>query len=69
MEVAKLLPLLTAVSPDQPSFHVVAYSLPGFGFSETPKKKGFALKEYAEVRTLSPALCNYIYIWLRQGWA
>ena len=49
MEVAKLLPLLTAVSSDQPSFHVVAYSLPGFGFSETPRKKGFALKQYAEV--------------------
>lgn len=49
MEVAKLLPLLTAVSPEQPSFHVVTYSLPGFGFSDAPKKKGFALKQYAEV--------------------
>ena len=49
MEVAKLLPLLTAVSPDQPSFHVVTFSLPGFGFSEAPRKKGFALAQYAEV--------------------
>ncbi|KAK7689793.1 hypothetical protein QCA50_006432 [Cerrena zonata] len=49
MEVAKLLPLLTANSPDHPSFHVVAYSLPGFGFSETPKKKGFGITQYAEV--------------------
>ena len=48
MEVAKLLPLLTAVSPDQPSFHVVTFSLPGFGFSEAPRKKGFALAQYAE---------------------
>lgn len=49
MEVAKLLPLLTASSPDHPSFHIVAFSLPGFGFSETPKKKGFAISQYAEV--------------------
>ncbi|CAL1713452.1 unnamed protein product [Somion occarium] len=49
MEVSKLLPLLTAVSPDHPSFHVVAISLPGFGFSEAPKKKGFAITQHAEV--------------------
>lgn len=49
MEVAKLLPLLAAVTPDQPSFHVVTYSLPGSGFSETPKRKGFSILQYAEV--------------------
>ncbi|CAL1713467.1 unnamed protein product [Somion occarium] len=49
LEVSKLLPLLTAESPDHPSFHVVAFSLPGFGFSEAPKKRGFRLKQYAEV--------------------
>ncbi|EMD39695.1 hypothetical protein CERSUDRAFT_112003 [Gelatoporia subvermispora B] len=49
MEARKIFPLLTAASPDQPSFHVVALSLPGFGFSETPKKKGFAQAQYAEV--------------------
>ncbi|KAI0633456.1 alpha/beta-hydrolase [Trametes polyzona] len=49
LEVRKLLPLLTAGPKDQPSFHVVALSLPGFGFSEAPKKKGFAAKQYAEV--------------------
>lgn len=49
MEVAKILPILTANSPDHPSFHVVAFSLPGFGFSETPKKKGFAIDQYAQV--------------------
>ena len=53
MEVAKILPLLNAISPDQPRFHVVALSLPGFGFSEAPKKKGFAVRQYAEVRVLS----------------
>ncbi|KAI0674930.1 alpha/beta-hydrolase [Trametes maxima] len=49
LEVRKLLPLLTAASPEHPSFHVVALSLPGFGFSEGPKKKGFKSKQYAEV--------------------
>lgn len=48
MEASKLVPLLTSVSPDQPSFHVVAPSLPGFGFSEAPKKKGFSIPQYAE---------------------
>ncbi len=28
--------------PEHPSFHVVALSLPGYGFSEAPKKRGFA---------------------------
>ncbi|KAF8555650.1 alpha/beta-hydrolase [Imleria badia] len=48
-ETRKLLPLLTASSPDHPSFHVVALSLPGYGFSEAPRKQGFAVKQYAEV--------------------
>lgn len=52
MEAAKLLPLLTTVSSDHPSFHAVAFSLPGFGFSEAPKKAGFGISQYAEVRTL-----------------
>lgn len=34
---------------DQPSFHVVALSLLGFGFSMAPVKKGFASRQYAEV--------------------
>jgi hypothetical protein len=49
MEVKKILPLLTASSPDHPSFHVVAMGLPGYGFSEAPKKKGFQAAQYAEV--------------------
>jgi hypothetical protein len=49
MEVKKILPLLTASSTDHPSFHVVAMSLPGYGFSEAPKKKGFRAAQYAEV--------------------
>ncbi|EAU83969.2 epoxide hydrolase [Coprinopsis cinerea okayama7 len=49
IEVRKILPLLLQVSPDHPSFHVVTYSLPGYGFSEAPKKKGFADAQMAEV--------------------
>ena len=52
MEAAKIIPLLTAVSEGQTSFHVVALSLPGFGFSEAPKKKGFSVKCHAEVTML-----------------
>ncbi|KAF9530637.1 Alpha/Beta hydrolase protein [Crepidotus variabilis] len=51
IEVVKILPLLT--QPDepqtQPNFHVVALSLPGFGFSSAPKQKGFGLNQFAEV--------------------
>ncbi|KZT67066.1 alpha/beta-hydrolase [Daedalea quercina L-15889] len=49
LEVKKMLPLLTAASDEHPSFHVVAPSLPNFGFSEAPKKKGFSGHQYAEV--------------------
>ncbi|KAF9242603.1 Alpha/Beta hydrolase protein [Melanogaster broomeanus] len=48
-EVRKILPLLTTVSLEHPSFHVVALSLPGYGFSEAPRKQGFAQAQYAEV--------------------
>ena len=48
MEVRKLLPLLTSVDGDGPSFHVVAPSLPGYGFSEGPKTQGFSVPQYAE---------------------
>ncbi|KAF4617914.1 hypothetical protein D9613_005904 [Agrocybe pediades] len=50
IEVRKILPLLVdSGSSELPSSHVVAYSLPGFGFSECSKKKGFALAQHAEV--------------------
>jgi hypothetical protein len=48
-EVRKILPLLTRGSTDEVTFHVVAFSLPGYGFSDAPKKKGFATDQYAEV--------------------
>src|SRR6187551_2324034 len=49
IEVRKVLPLLTAVEEGHPSFDVVALGLPGYGFSEGAKKKGFDLKKYGEV--------------------
>ncbi|KAG7089120.1 hypothetical protein E1B28_010828 [Marasmius oreades] len=49
IEIRKVLPLLTAIEDGQPSFHVVALGLPGYGFSEGVKKKGFDLAKYAEV--------------------
>jgi pimeloyl-ACP methyl ester carboxylesterase len=49
LEVRKILPLLTASAPEHPSFHVVALSLPGYGFSEAPRKQGFGANQYAEV--------------------
>ncbi|KAH9947419.1 alpha/beta-hydrolase [Amylocystis lapponica] len=49
LEARKIIPLLTSASPEHPSFHVVALSLPGFGFSEGPKKKDFSIKQYPEV--------------------
>lgn len=51
LEVTKILPLLTKggmLGVDSPAFHVVAPSIPNFGFSEGTKKKGFGLDKYAE---------------------
>ena len=45
-----MLPILTAGVDDYPGFHVVAPSLPGFGFSQAPNKPGFKGPQYAEVR-------------------
>jgi microsomal epoxide hydrolase len=36
--VSKLLPLLSRTDDDSPAFHIIAPSLPSFGFSEGPKK-------------------------------
>ncbi|KAF2842385.1 alpha/beta-hydrolase [Patellaria atrata CBS 101060] len=48
IEVTKLLPLLRG-GGEFPAFHVVAPSLPNFGFSGVIKKEGFGLEDYAEV--------------------
>ncbi|KAG4430221.1 hypothetical protein IFR05_014292 [Cadophora sp. M221] len=47
IEVTNLLPLLRG-SQDEPAFHVVAPSLPNFGFSSRVSKKGFGISQYAE---------------------
>lgn len=50
LEVVKILPLLVKpTDPDQPAFHVVAPSLPNFGFSGRMTKSGFGPPQYAEV--------------------
>ena len=54
LEVTKILPLLTAASADNPSFHVVAPSLPGYAWSEGVLEKGFQAKHYAEVSFIWP---------------
>ncbi|CAL8581297.1 hypothetical protein XPA_006997 [Xanthoria parietina] len=46
LEVTKILPLLT--SSTTPSFHIVAPSLPNYGFSSAVTKRGFSLPQYAE---------------------
>lgn len=48
IEVTKILPLLTSGEGDEPTFHVVAPSLPNYGFSQRTSKAGFALPQYAE---------------------
>ena len=47
MEVKKLLPLLKG-DDKAPAFHVVAPSLPNFGFSSGVTKMGFGLAQYGE---------------------
>ncbi|KAH9025219.1 alpha/beta-hydrolase [Lactarius pseudohatsudake] len=59
LEVTKVLPLLTAVSADHPSFHVVAPSLPGYAWSEGVLKQGFNAKHYAELFNKVMILLGY----------
>jgi hypothetical protein len=47
LEVAKILEPLTQPPPGMPAFHVVAPSIPGFGFSPAPTAPGFGLIEAA----------------------
>ncbi|KAI9696417.1 MAG: hypothetical protein M1836_005695 [Candelina mexicana] len=49
IEVTKVLSALTQSNSSSPSFHVVAPSLPNFGFSEGIKKRNFDLGKYAEI--------------------
>ncbi|KAL2208371.1 alpha/beta-hydrolase [Sarocladium strictum] len=47
LEVIKILPLLTNPEGDAPSFHVVAPSLPNYGFSDEVTKGAFAIRHYS----------------------
>ncbi|KAJ6590536.1 Alpha/Beta hydrolase protein [Mycena vulgaris] len=49
LEARKLLPVLTQGIDEFPAFHLVAMSIPGYGFSQAPSTKGFDLEQYAEV--------------------
>lgn len=50
LEVLKILQLLSKSSddPSGPKFHVIAPSLPNYGFSQGVSKRGFGLAQYAE---------------------
>jgi pimeloyl-ACP methyl ester carboxylesterase len=47
-EVSKILPLLTDPPAGEQAFHVVAPSIPGFGFSTNPSVKGYNIAKIAE---------------------
>ncbi|KAJ4137296.1 hypothetical protein NW768_002879 [Fusarium equiseti] len=47
LEVTKILPLLIEPADGKQAFHVVAPSLPGYGFSQYSKKSGFGLEQHA----------------------
>ncbi|TRM65405.1 Alpha/Beta hydrolase protein [Schizophyllum amplum] len=50
LEALHITPLLVKPhSSESPAFHVVALSVPGYGFSEAPRKKAFGAEQYAEV--------------------
>jgi pimeloyl-ACP methyl ester carboxylesterase len=55
VQMLDLIPLLTEPAahglPDLPSFHVVAASLPGFGFSSIPERSGVGFATSAGVMT------------------
>ncbi|TPX34698.1 microsomal epoxide hydrolase [Synchytrium microbalum] len=46
-EAWKLIPLLTKPKSG-PAFHMIVPSLPGYGFSSAPKRKGFGVKKVAD---------------------
>ncbi|CAG7978452.1 unnamed protein product [Penicillium salamii] len=48
LESLKLIPLLTEPTDGRQAFHIVAPSIPGYGFSGYSKKSGFGLEQHAE---------------------
>ncbi|SCO88754.1 related to hydrolases or acyltransferases (alpha/beta hydrolase superfamily) [Fusarium oxysporum] len=47
LEATKILPLLGNPPEGKQAFHVVAPSIPGYGFSQYSKKSGFGLEQHA----------------------
>ncbi|KAF5240405.1 hypothetical protein FANTH_9665 [Fusarium anthophilum] len=47
LEATKILPLLVDPPAGKQAFHVVAPSIPGYGFSQYSKKSGFGLEQHA----------------------
>ncbi|KAI3609549.1 epoxide hydrolase [Moniliophthora roreri] len=60
LEVRRILPLLTATAPGMPSFDVVGLGLPGYGFSEGTKKKGFDMSKYTESLKVEIGVILYV---------
>ncbi|KAE9383105.1 alpha/beta-hydrolase, partial [Gymnopus androsaceus JB14] len=61
LEVAKIIHLLTKGGDSQlPVFDVVAISLPGYAFSEGPKKKGFSMVQSRTKLMLSLGYNEYV---------
>ncbi|KAK9856796.1 hypothetical protein WJX84_005225 [Apatococcus fuscideae] len=48
IEFQKIIPKLAANRPGQPNYHIVAPSLPGYGFSSSPVDPGFGLEQMAD---------------------
>ena len=48
-EFHRVIPFLTNPPEDQPAFHVVVPSLPGFGFSSAPPKKQWTMADNARI--------------------
>ena len=61
LEVQNIIKLLTHPSKDtDPAFHVVAPSIPGFGFSPAPTKPGFSYVEAAHAFDALMKQLNYL---------
>ncbi|KAI0805716.1 Alpha/Beta hydrolase protein [Xylaria sp. FL0064] len=59
-EVSQILPMLTQNEQNGgPAFHVVAPSLPNFGFSSRIDRPGFGIKQYAETGSISLTIGNF----------
>lgn len=47
-EFHKIIPMLTKPDENGQAFHVIAPSLPGYGWSEAPREAGYGVSEAAD---------------------